>query len=206
MPTQWKKAWIAPVFKKGGRSDPANYHLVSLTSIACKMLEHILCTHIRRHLDNHEILGPENHRFRAKHSTETQLLLTTHDMMKSRDVGNQLDVMILEFQRRLTPSLTADCYANRSTTVSKASSSMDWVLPDWTYTISTCRWCTVEGGGSDVRCSPRYRPRTTPLYPLHKWPPSPGALSNTLPPLCGWLLAVSCHSFCSGPNPTPRWP
>ena len=88
----------------------------------------------------------------------------------------------------------------------RQSSSMDWVLPDWTYTISTCRWCTVEGGGSDVRCSPRYRLRTTLLYPLHKWPPSPGALSNTLPPLCGWLLAVPCHSFCSRPNPTPRWP
>ena len=75
----------------------------------------------------------------------------------------------------------------------RQSSGMDWVLPDWTYTISTCRWCMVEGGGSDVRCSPRYRPRTTPLYPLHKWPPSPGALGNTLPPLCGWLLAVPCH-------------
>ena len=99
MPTQWKKAWIAPVFKKGGRSDPANYRPVSLTSIACKMLKHILCTHIRRHLDNHEILGPENYGFRAKHSTETQLLLTTHDMMKSRDVGNQLDVIILDFSK-----------------------------------------------------------------------------------------------------------
>ena len=63
------------------------------------MLEHILCTHIRRHLDNHEILGPENHGFRAKHSTETQLLLTAHDMMKSRDVGNQLDVIILDFSK-----------------------------------------------------------------------------------------------------------
>ena len=99
MPIQWKKTWIAPVFKKGGRSDPANYRPVSLTSIACKMLEHILCTHIRRHLDNHEILCPENHGFRAKHSTETQLLLTTHDMMKSRDVGNQPDVIILDFSR-----------------------------------------------------------------------------------------------------------
>ena len=63
------------------------------------MLEHIFCTHIRRHLDNQEILGPENHGFWVKHSTEIQLLLTTHDMMKSHDVGNQLDVIILDFSK-----------------------------------------------------------------------------------------------------------
>ena len=99
LPKQWKTAWIAPVFKKGGRSDPANYRPVSLTSIACKMLEHILCTHIRRHLDTHDILGPENHGFRAKHSTETQLLLTTHDLLKNKDAGKQLDVIILDFSK-----------------------------------------------------------------------------------------------------------
>ena len=67
-------------------------------------------------------------------------------------------------------------------------------------------WSKEEAGGSGVRCPPRYRPRTTPLYPLHKWPPSLGALSNMLPPFCGWLLVVPCYPFCSGPNLTPRWP
>jgi len=38
LPSQWKKAWITRVFKKGARSEPANYRPVSLTSIACKML------------------------------------------------------------------------------------------------------------------------------------------------------------------------
>ena len=97
LPTDWTKAFISPVFKKGDRSSPANYRPVSLTCIACKLMEHILCTHIRAHLDHHQILAPENHGFRSRHSCETQLLLTTHDLLKERDNGKQIDVAILDF-------------------------------------------------------------------------------------------------------------
>ena len=67
-----KKAWITPVFKKGGRADPANYHPVSMTSTASNLLKHIICTHIRGHADWHCILGEANHGFRAKHSKQTK--------------------------------------------------------------------------------------------------------------------------------------
>ena len=74
LPSHWKKAWITPVIKKGARAEPANYRPVSLTSIACKILEHIYCSHLHRHIDTNNILGEANHGFRAKHSTETRLL------------------------------------------------------------------------------------------------------------------------------------
>ena len=99
LPEVWKQAWITPVYKKGNRNDPANYRPVSLTCILCKMLEHILCTHIRRHLDNHGILTPDNHGFRSRHSCETQLIATTHDILRLRDVGKQVDVAILDFSK-----------------------------------------------------------------------------------------------------------
>ena len=41
IPKIWKHAIVQPVFKKGDRSDPANYRSFSLTCICCKMLEHI---------------------------------------------------------------------------------------------------------------------------------------------------------------------
>ena len=99
LPEQWKTAWIAPVFKKGSSAEPVNYRPVSLTSIACKMMEHCICTHVRRHLDVNKLLGEENHGFRKRHSTETQLLITTHDMMKARDKGHQLDALILDLSK-----------------------------------------------------------------------------------------------------------
>ena len=33
---------VIPIFKKGSRTQPTNYRPVSLTSIACKMLESII--------------------------------------------------------------------------------------------------------------------------------------------------------------------
>ena len=72
---------------------------MSLTSIACKTLEHIVCSHIRGHADIHNILGEEHHGFRKNHSTKTQLILTTYDMLKQHDSGKQLDVIILDFSK-----------------------------------------------------------------------------------------------------------
>ena len=96
LPTHWKTAWIAPVFKKG---DPANCRPVSLTSTACKLMEHVLCSHIRGHLYAHEILSDTNHGFRARHNTETQLLLTTYDLLYQRDQGHSVDIAILDFSK-----------------------------------------------------------------------------------------------------------
>ena len=56
IPTEWKKANIVPIFKKGNRSLPSNYRPVSLTSICCKQLEHIIFSHIFSHLDIHNII------------------------------------------------------------------------------------------------------------------------------------------------------
>ena len=99
LPDVWKDAWVTPVFNKGGRSIPSNYRPVSLTCIVCKLAEHILCTHIRGHLDAYGILTPANHGFRSGHSCESQLLLTTHDLLKQRDAGKQIDIGILDFSK-----------------------------------------------------------------------------------------------------------
>ena len=98
-PPSWLEAWISPIFKKGSRCDPANYRPVSLTSVPCKLLEHILCTHIRGHLDHLGVITDVQHGFRAGHSCESQLLLTTHDLYRSQDRKEQVDVAVLDFSK-----------------------------------------------------------------------------------------------------------
>ena len=51
LPLDWQKANVSPFFKTGNRSHPANYRPKSLTSIPCKILEHIIHTNIMRHLE-----------------------------------------------------------------------------------------------------------------------------------------------------------
>ena len=74
VPEDWKKANIVPIFKKGDRSLPANYRPVSLTSIMCKILEHVVHSSVMSHFDNHSILTDAQHGFRKSRSCQTQLL------------------------------------------------------------------------------------------------------------------------------------
>jgi len=83
----------------GARCDPANYRPISLTSVVCKLAEHVLSMHIRGYLDQYSILTSANHGFRSQHSYELQLLLTTHDLLKQRDQGHSIDVGILDFSK-----------------------------------------------------------------------------------------------------------
>ena len=42
LPADWKSANVTPIFKKGDRSKSGNYRPVSLTSVACKIMESII--------------------------------------------------------------------------------------------------------------------------------------------------------------------
>ena len=99
LPDDWKTANVSAIYKKGDKKDPANYRPVSLTSICCKVMEHILCSNISKHLDKHTILSDNQHGFRAKRSCETQLVQTIEDLSKSINDKQQIDMAILDFSK-----------------------------------------------------------------------------------------------------------
>lgn len=49
-----------------------------------------------KHLERNKILTSLNHNFRSGYSTESQLLVTTHYLLKSSDVKQQVDIAILD--------------------------------------------------------------------------------------------------------------
>ena len=53
LPSEWKTAFVTPIFKKGRLNQPSNYRPVSLTCVCCKLLEHVICKHIMLHLESH---------------------------------------------------------------------------------------------------------------------------------------------------------
>jgi len=99
LPLDWKIANAVPIHKKGDHSSPSKYRPVSLTSICCKLLKHVIYSHIFTHLDQHNILCKEQHGYRHKRSCETQLILTIHDLAKNLDCGLQTDVIFLDFSK-----------------------------------------------------------------------------------------------------------
>ena len=99
LPTEWTKANVTPIYKKGIKNQTENYRPVSLTCVACKVVEHIICAHMRKHLEQHDILTSLQHGFRSRQSCETQLLVTLFDLLSLRDTKVQVDVLVLDFSK-----------------------------------------------------------------------------------------------------------
>ena len=95
----WLTTNITPIFKKGKKSDPGNYRPVSLTSVCCKILEHIIYSQIMNHLDDNSILVKIQHGLRSQHSCELQLISTINDLAKSMNENSQTDLFVLDFQK-----------------------------------------------------------------------------------------------------------
>ena len=98
-PNDWLSANVSCILKKGDKHAAENYRPVSLTSVPCKLLEHIICGHMMKHLEKHNVLTSLNHGFRSGYSCQTQLVVTIHDILQSFDKGKQVDIRILDFSK-----------------------------------------------------------------------------------------------------------
>ena len=99
VPENWKRANVTPLFKKGDKSKAANYRRVSLTSNCCKIMEHIVHSHLMNFLESNNIPSDYQHGFLKKRSCETQLLVTAHDLAAGLDRHQQIDVILLDFSK-----------------------------------------------------------------------------------------------------------
>ena len=82
---------ITPVFKKGVHNDPSNYRPISLTSICCKTLEHIIFHSIMEHLNSNNIIIDNQDGFRSGHPCQTQLVSLVEDITYALDNHLQVD-------------------------------------------------------------------------------------------------------------------
>ena len=94
---RWKIANAVPIHKNGDRGDPTNYRPVSLTSICCKFLEHIILGKINQEIEGK--LHPNQHGFRQGLSCTTQLVTTMHGIMSEVDVGHIVHAAVLDFAK-----------------------------------------------------------------------------------------------------------
>ena len=99
VPTDWTKANVTAIYKKGDKYEPSNYRSVSLTLLCCKLQEHIIVSNVLPHPEEHSVLTDCQHGFRARRSCETQLIGLYHDLTQSLDKKKQTDLAILDFSK-----------------------------------------------------------------------------------------------------------
>ena len=61
------------IFKKGEKFKASNYRPVSLTSLCCKIQEHVITSNVLKQLESYDILTDCQHGFRARRSCETRI-------------------------------------------------------------------------------------------------------------------------------------
>ena len=99
LPCDWKTALVFPIYKKGLRNNPANYRPISLTSIPCKIFEHLIYSSVYNHLETNCILSDAQYGFRKNRSCETQLIITVNELSSRLNLREQVDVITLDFSK-----------------------------------------------------------------------------------------------------------
>ena len=99
VPDDWRKANVTPIFKKGSKASPGNYRPVSLTSVACKIMETIIRDDVTKHLAKNKLLNNSQHGFMKNRSCTTNLIEFLEKATTVVDEGGGFDIIYLDFAK-----------------------------------------------------------------------------------------------------------
>ena len=99
LPQDWLSANVTPIHKKGLKDNVENYRPISLTCICCKLMEHIIHSHISKYLECNKILLKNQHGFRNNHSCTTQLISALHDFSYSLNNRRSVCIAVFDFSK-----------------------------------------------------------------------------------------------------------
>ena len=93
---EWRDAVVTPIYKKGRKTEPGNYHPVSLTR------ENTGKNHQKRmvqHVETNNLICDTQHGFQPCRSVQTNLVDFLNQATKWTDTGESFDVLYLDFQK-----------------------------------------------------------------------------------------------------------
>ncbi len=143
LPDLWKRANVTPVFKKGDKSDVANYRPISLLCIVSKIMERCIADSVYEHVESQ--IHPMQHGFVKGKSCCTQMLEMYHRIGRHLDTGGQSDVIYLDFSKAF------DSVCHKYLLHKLQSFGFCGPLLRWMESYLTCRWqrVQIEGMQSD---------------------------------------------------------
>ena len=100
IPSAWKLASVIPIYKnKGSKQEAGNYRPISLTCIACRMMESIIRDSMMKYFKENFLLSEKQFGFVSGRSTVLQLLTVVDKWTEIMDRGGEIDVIYCDFQK-----------------------------------------------------------------------------------------------------------
>ena len=98
-PSEWKKANVVPVHKKGDKQLLKNYRPISLLPIFGKIFERIIYNNIFEYLTTNKLISDNQSGFKPGDSCVGQLLSITHEIYHSLDNGLEVRGVFLDISK-----------------------------------------------------------------------------------------------------------
>ena len=95
----WRSALIGAIFKKGNKCQAGNYRPVSLTSVACKVLESLVREHIIKFMKRNNFFTKKQYGFISGRSTSLPLLEVLDKWTEALDLGYSIDCVYMDYQK-----------------------------------------------------------------------------------------------------------
>lgn len=125
MPQAWAHAIVTPVFKSGNAAECNNYRPISLTCIACKIMERIVASEMLRYLRVNNKITKEQHGFLARRSTSTNLLETLNDWTLAIKDKRAVVVAYIDYSKAF------DCVSHQKLTIKLSAYGISGNLLKW---------------------------------------------------------------------------
>ena len=99
LPYDWKCGEVVGLYKKGSRMDVRNYRPVSLTCIACKVMESLIKDHLMNYFNRNNLFSSRQFGFLKKRSTILQLLRFMDELTESVDKGEEYHIIYTDVEK-----------------------------------------------------------------------------------------------------------
>ena len=143
IPSDWRKANVVPIHKKGPKTDPMNYRPISLLPIISKIMERCIFNHII------PLLTPKitslQHGFMKGKSTLTQLMTALTNINKIFDQKSPTDVIYFDLSKAFD-TVPHDLLLHKLQTFGIHGRLLSWIE---SYLTNRLQRVTCDGGTSE---------------------------------------------------------
>ena len=99
IPDEWRRAVVTPIYKGGLAADVSNYRPISLTCVACKIMEKVITRRMLCYLYKHCLISKEQYGFLSGRSTTLNLLDALSDWTLAINNRHSVAVAYIDYAK-----------------------------------------------------------------------------------------------------------